>query len=215
MVLDIACRVLGAIALAAALCPLVALLAPRSSTAGRAAALRNLGAAALVVVAMAGAATGWTLPGHAANVVIVWAAFLAAGLLALFAFTMRPRPFALLLGGACVLAWPLAALLALLVAAFEGSSPATVDLGHGLSCRVTVYGSAVGDSGEDVELFERLGPLEHRRARVRQSALHPGHDDATVPGMSLLATLCRARIEQERGADDDRAERALSAPAPR
>lgn len=198
MLLDIACMVLGAIALAAALCPLVALLAPRSSTADKASVRRHLCAAGLVVVAMAGAATGWTLPGHAANVVAVCAAFLAAALLALFAFTMHPRPFALLLGGACVLAWLLAALLTLLVAAFEGNSPAIVDLGHGLSCRVTVYGSAVGDSGEDVELFERLGPIEHRRAWVRQSAVHPGQSAALPPGMPELAALCRARSEQQR-----------------
>ncbi len=198
MLLDIARVALAAIVLAAALCPLVALLAPRSSTAGKAAVRRGLGAAALVAVAMAGAATGWTLPGHAANVAAVFAAFGAAALLVLFAFTMRPRPLALLLGGAGVLAWPLAALLVLLVAAFEGNSPATVDLGHGLSCRVTVYGAAVGDSGEDVELFERLGPLEHRRAWARQSAVRPGQDAGLPAGMAELAALCRARVEQQR-----------------
>jgi hypothetical protein len=198
MLLDMACRILGSVAAAAALCPCLAWLKPGSSTADKAMVRGALGLALLAAVVAAGAATGWTFSRHRANVVAVFAAFGAAALPTLFVFTMRPRFLALALGGLCVMAWVSAALLALLVGAFEGNSAAVADLGGGMVCRVSVYGSAAADSGEDIELFERHWLLDYRRAWIRQSAVHPEDDAALGPGMSELAVLCRARVEQQR-----------------
>nr|WP_314546017.1 hypothetical protein [uncultured Massilia sp.] len=199
MFFDTACNILGGVVATAALCPCLAWLKPGSSTADKAMLRHALGLALLVCVIAAGARTGWTFFHHGANVVAVCAAFGAAALLALFVFSMRPRWVALSLGGLCVVAWLFAVLLTFLVSAFEGNSAAVADLGGGMYCRVSVYGSAAADSGEDIELFERHGLLDYLRISIRQSAVHPEGDAALGPGLMELATFCRARVEEQRG----------------
>jgi len=179
--------------LAALLLPLVRLRAAKLDAANAVTARRHLCLSGLVVAIAAAAASGFSLAGHAANVMAIALALIAAGVQVLYSIDSRPRILGAVIGLVAGVAWLLALLFCAMSLAF-GNSPVTVALGDGLYCSETVYGFVTGDSGEETDLYQRYLVIDHKVYHQVHSDIYPNEPQPERARFATALARCQAGV---------------------
>lgn len=174
--------------LAALLSPCLQLRAARLDAARAVTARRHLCLSGVVAAVAAAAASGFSIAGHTGNVMAIAAALIAGGVLVLYAFGSRPRILGVATGIVAGIAW-LLMLLFCGMSLIVDNSPVTVALGDGLYCGETAYGFVTGDSGEEVNLYQRYLFIDHTVYHQLHSDIYPNE----APPARLAATLARCQ----------------------
>jgi hypothetical protein len=118
--------------------------------------------------------------------------------LVLFSFRIKPTWLGVATGILSACGWWLGCLWIVLTAAFDGNSPASVELGDGLVCRETVYGFVASDSGQELDIFRRYLFIDHRLYHERRSDVYPGDPVPPPAGLRDAVARCDARLNQRR-----------------
>lgn len=178
---------------AALLSPLAQLRTGKLDAAGAMTARRHLCLSGLVVAIAVAAVSGFSFAGHAANIMAIALALIAAGVLVLYSFGTLPGIVGIATGLVAGAAWLLALLFCAMSLAF-GNSPVTVALGDGLYCSETVYGFVTGDSGEETDLYQRYLIIDHTVYHQIHSDIYPNEPQPERARFASELARCQAGI---------------------
>lgn len=163
-------------------------------------ARRHLLLSGFVLAVTAAAVSGFSFAGKAGNVIAVIAALISYGALALFSFRAKPNFIALPVGILSLCAWLLALLYLGVTMLFTGNSSASVALDEARYCRETVYGFVTGDSGEELEIFQRYLFIDHSLYRQTHSDVYSNEPTHAPAKFADAVSRCQTKIDEQRAA---------------